>query len=204
MAGDLNPGEAIREEKIADQLNLSRTPVREALRQLAAEGHIDISHNRGATVVSEDIDQLFELRILLEGYAAGVAAERITLEELDRLRAVQQRFDDVLHDVSIERGELAKLNLAFHGAIRAACRNARLEAFIRSLTSVSLAHATFGSYTVEQLDRSRSQHWQLIEALERHDRPLAEMAMRVHISGARYAVAHDVKVTRSPTRGAQA
>ena len=110
-SGVISPGEWLREYAVASSLGLSRTPVREALRALAAEGIVELEHNRGARVIawtSEDIDEVYRLRALLEGFGATLAARHATTEanitaarrdlDRDRGRAGVDRVVDQLLD----------------------------------------------------------------------------------------------------------
>ena len=123
------------EEQLAERLGVSRTPVRQALTMLEAEGLVEIAPNRGATVCSfsiEDVWDIYDLRAVLEGHAARRAAGRIERRELARLRelagemeGLPGRFDD--HEEEIRA--LVALNQEFHGTIVHASRNRRLENF---------------------------------------------------------------------------
>src|SRR5712691_6146739 len=89
LDGRLQPGERLKEERLARELGISRTPVREALLILQGEGLVEASPNRGATVRThdaDDLDDLYQLRALLEGFATRRAAARVTDEALERLR----------------------------------------------------------------------------------------------------------------------
>ncbi|WP_104126641.1 GntR family transcriptional regulator [Cryobacterium sp. Y57] len=192
---DLSAGDRLTETSLADELNVSRTPVREALRRLSAEGYVDLSKNKGATVATfdEDLDQLFELRILLEGFTAGLASQAATVDEVRNLKEIQSRFESAIEEQGDDvRLRVSRINIEFHNAILTAAKNKRLENFVSSLTSASLLRSTFELYSLDQLRRSASQHQQLIDAIEHRDRSLAEMAMRVHISGAKYLFNRDL------------
>src|ERR1700682_3154662 len=98
LEGRLEPGARLKEEELARELGISRTPVREALLMLQAEGLIETVPNRGAVVRTHDADDLidlYQLRALLEGYAARQAAARVSDEELDLLRESCDRFDAI-------------------------------------------------------------------------------------------------------------
>src|SRR5688572_21943948 len=108
--GRLNPGQRLKEEELARELGISRTPVREALLMLQAEGLIDAAPNRGATVRShsaEDLDDLYKLRAVLEGYATRRAATRLADGAIAGLRESCKRFNGLLDD-GAEMGELVK------------------------------------------------------------------------------------------------
>src|SRR5438067_4229529 len=97
--GRLPPGQRLKEEELARELGISRTPVREALLVLQTEGLVDAAPNRGAVVRShdgDDLEDLYQLRALLEGYAARRAAANITVASLADLRASCERFESVM------------------------------------------------------------------------------------------------------------
>src|SRR5437867_8366947 len=98
LDGRLEPGRRLKEEELARELGISRTPVREALLVLQAEGLVDAAPNRGAVVRAHDavdLDDLYQLRALLEGYAARRAASRITLNQIASLWASCDGFDTI-------------------------------------------------------------------------------------------------------------
>lgn len=195
-SGRFEPGDRLTEHALAEELQVSRTPVREALRELSASGYVRIEKNRGAVVANydDDLEELFQLRGLLEGFAAGLAAERMTDEEIQELVGIQGRYVEVIEsDAQDLRSQAARINREFHRLIYAAARNSRLEHFVEMVTSMGLARSTFSRYSLQQMRRSASQHEQLIEAILRRDRRLAEMAMRVHIGAAEYLMRSDAR-----------
>src|SRR5947208_1421868 len=109
LNGEYAPGERLGEMDLADKLGLSRTPVREALRRLAAEGLVDVTTNKGAKVVDYpkgDLDHIFQIRAHVEGLAARAAAESASPADIDRLdhiattlkaHAEARRLDRVYH-----------------------------------------------------------------------------------------------------------
>src|SRR5216683_3073383 len=117
LDGRLEPGSRLKEEELARELGISRTPVREALLILQAEGLVDAAPNRGAVVRShdaDDLEDLYQLRALLEGYAARRAAANISEAAVAGLRASCERFESLIEsDVQ----ELVKENLLFHNVI---------------------------------------------------------------------------------------
>lgn len=206
LDGEYSAGERLTESRVVQALGVSRTPVREALQRLAAEGLVQLHPNRGATVAEieeKDLEELFSLRILLEGFAAGLAAENATPEDILELRRIQDAFASAASNPSDEsRALCSKINLEFHETLLRIADNQRLTTMVSSLSTVSLARTTFATYSESQLQRSVNQHDQIIEAVEHGDRNLAEMAMRVHINGARYAMVGELRTPpqRSPQR----
>ena len=121
-SGTVVPGEWLREHAVATSLGLSRTPVREALRLLAAEGVVELVQNRGARVVDwspEDIDEAYRLRALIEGYGAGLAARRADEACIAELRALQDRYERALASDD-SAATPAQCNDDFHAAVLAA------------------------------------------------------------------------------------
>ena len=186
--GRLAPGEWLREGALADGLGLSRTPVREALRVLAAEGLVELVHNRGARVVrwtAEDVEETYRLRALLEGEAASLAARRATLEHvavLERTCAAHER------SVADRRPavEQAACNDAFHAAVLEAAGSPRLLALHAIVTSAPLVARVLSGYDDVALQRSVLAHRDVLMAVRERDEALAAAAMRAHILAARH------------------
>lgn len=187
-SGELAPGTWLREATVAAELGFSRTPVREALRSLAAEGLVELVHNRGARVVPwspADVDETYRLRALLEGEAAGLAARRATAEHVAAMARAQERYER-----SIEAGaptvERAGCNDAFHAAVVTASGSSRLPVLLAVVTSAALVARVIGTYGPDDLRRSVLQHRDVLTAVQKRDEALAVAAMRSHILAARY------------------
>jgi DNA-binding GntR family transcriptional regulator len=187
LTGEYGPDERLIEEQLADRLGVSRTPVRQALTMLEAEGLVEITPNRGATVCSfsvDDVWDIYDLRAVLEGHAARRAAGRIENGELERLRELAGemerlpgRFDD--HEEEIRA--LVALNQEFHGTIVEASRNRRLERLINRTVEIPLMFKAFFWYTPHERTISNHYHRQILEALENGDADRAEIIMREHV-----------------------
>jgi DNA-binding GntR family transcriptional regulator len=185
--GRLPPGRRLKEEELARELGISRTPVREALLMLHAEGLVDATPNRGAAVRShsaEDLDDLYQLRALLEGYASRRAATRLADEAIRGLRESCARFDSLL-DTHAEMSELVQENLVFHQTILEAAGSARLAAMVRQVTELPLVYRSYIWYSPEQRRISAHYHLQITRALEARDAERAELVMKEHIFEAR-------------------
>ena len=140
VSGQLKPGERLPEARLADELKISRTPIREALRQLQAEGLVDAPRNRGARVrvySLDDLDDMYQLRALLEGFAARSAASRMTPAQLDELRDASERFDALSAESDIDA--LLKVNDRFHEIILVAAANPMLDGILRQVTTIPRA-----------------------------------------------------------------
>lgn len=144
MDGRLAPGQRLKEEELARELGISRTPVREALLILQTDGLVEASPNRGATVRSYDLDDLgdlYMLRAALEGVAARLAAERATPRELAKLRRSCDRFDAVAGEGSLN--DLVRENLVFHDAILDIAGNDRIAQLVRGVTELPLVYKSY-------------------------------------------------------------
>jgi len=192
--GRLEPGRRLKEEELARELGISRTPVREALLMLQAEGLVDASPNRGATVRShtaEGLDDLYQLRALLEGYAARRAAGRLTEQGLADLRASCGRFETLLEKEETELRELVRENMVFHEAILQGAGSGRLASMVRKVIELPLVYRSYIWYSPEQQRISGHYHQQITNALEARDAERAELVMKEHIFEARdHLLAH--------------
>jgi len=177
---------SILEGQLAERLELSRTPVRQALTMLEAEGLVDIAPNKRAVVCSfsiEDIWDIYDLHAVLEGHAARRVAARIRAGEFTRLREVAEAMEEVsperFADYQEESRWLVATNQEFHGTIVTASRNGRLENFIRRTVEVPLMFRNFFRYGERAV--SNHYHRQILKALEEGDGERAEIIMPEHV-----------------------
>jgi DNA-binding GntR family transcriptional regulator len=186
LSGMYPAGFRIREEDVAARIGTSRTPVREALRRLHAEGLIDLPANRGAIVADSAIhklDDLFEVRALLEGYGAERAATRRSDADLAGMRALCDQMEELAAKEAF--GELTTVNVTFHRSIQAAAGIEALIGMLPGLMVTPLVRETFRHYRHEELARSMSQHRELVSALERGDGAWAKAVMCAHLYAAK-------------------
>ena len=199
LDGRLEPGSRLKEEELARDLGISRTPVREALLVLQAEGLTETTPNRGAVVRAHDgadLVDLYQLRALLEGYAARQAAVRVSDEEIELLRESCDRFDAIAGD---DIRELVGENLLFHRAIHAAAGSARLTWMLRRVIELPLVYKSYVWYSPDQKRISAHYHRQITKALSVRDAERAELVMREHIFEARdLLVAHVQDEAKGP------
>ena len=200
LDGSLRPGSRLKEEQLARKLGISRTPIREALLVLQSDGLIETTPNRGATVRSyapADLDELYQLRALLEGHAARVAANHIGPDELVTLQESCERFDG-LRDVGDIEALVAE-NQLFHETILHSTGSARLLEMVRKVVEVPLVHRSFLWYSDEQRLISGHYHRQLASALEARNTERAESIMKAHVQEARdFLVAEAAKSPPTP------
>jgi DNA-binding GntR family transcriptional regulator len=194
LDGTLAPGSRLKEKKLVEDCGVSRTPVRDALRRLAAQGYVSIQPNQGAQVRSwstEDLDELFALRALLEGYAAKRAAKLITAEGLNRLENVVSQMNAILTTEMPDEEKIEKfllLNRAVHEPIWEASGSKRLISMLSTLVEQALVVHTVKYFNMERIATSHRHHEDLLMALKAGDESWAESIMTSHICAARREV----------------
>lgn len=192
LLGRYAAAERITEHEIAQAAGVSRTPVREALRRLHAEGLVEFAPNQGAVVTAwtdADSDEIFDLRALLESYGAQRAAQRATPEQIDELRVLAQRQVRLSQQSAEHNLELiGDVNGQFHRKLHEAAGSARLVKVLTSLIEAPLIMKTISKYTAEDLARSAAHHLEIVQAIEARDGQWAASVMRSHILAARGAL----------------
>lgn len=190
IEGRYAPGDRITEADIAEKAEVSRTPVREALRRLEAEGLIRFVPNQGAFVSSwgdDVVEETFELRALLEGYAAKLCALRSDEAQQKQLRKLAER--QLKESESRKQGYLKRitdLNEEFHQVIMDAADSEQLRSMLGLLNNAPLVFQTFRDYSKADLIRSAHHHLELVEAIEAHDSEWAASVMRSHLVAAKW------------------
>lgn len=202
-SGELSPGSWLREESLAASIGVSRTPLREALRKLSAEGLVSLQRNRGAQVVAWDREQIIEiygLRAIVEGYVAAVAAQKISAETLAKLESNLAEYERAIAEGGAGAPQrAAELNNEFHALVLDATANDSLIYLCNGVLGLPLVRRTFLRYTARDLARSVEHHRQLVEAFRRRDSETAEMVMKVHIRAAQHAaVDHETDAPAPP------
>ncbi|TDD79871.1 GntR family transcriptional regulator [Actinomadura darangshiensis] len=186
LSGTAEAGSRLGEAELAETLGLSRTPVREALQRLGSDGLVEVLPHRGARVVQwtrEDLEEIFELRSLLEPYAAARAAKLAPPQNV--LDDLHEQCDAMERAVSEgDFGRVAQLNSAFHASLIEASGNRRLPAMLTSVMHAPLIVGTFRRYDADEMSRSMNHHRELVAALAAGDPAWAESVMRAHIRAA--------------------
>lgn len=210
LAGAVLPGERLNEEQLSAAIGVSRTPVRDALRRLEAEYFVSIRANRGARVSGwddADVEDLFQLRAILEGFAARLAAQRSTPEHVSDLRKQIEAIDRALRAKPNPDLDLfLQANARFHQIICGASENARLSDMITSLVAQAVVVRTANVYSKTELGRSNAHHREMADAIEARDGELAESVMKTHIlsagkafkKGRKPPAAHDAILGQRP------
>lgn len=182
--GRLKPGERVRETALAEELGISRTPIREALQRLARDGLVQLDARSGARVAELSlaaIQELYDLREILEGSTARLAALGATANDLQRLDAILEKEAAHLGDPPA----LAKLNKLYHRTLCEAANNRYLTSAVAtfSTTLLLLGPTTLAAH--HRADESHREHRLIVEAIVKGDADGAEALMRGHIHRAR-------------------
>jgi DNA-binding GntR family transcriptional regulator len=182
----LRPGEALREAAIADQLGVSKTPIREAIMRLEKEGLVETASFKGAVVTGysrRDLEEIYELRALLEGAAARTAAQRASAQTLDELAGILAR-SRALRDAG-RLTDLASLLGEFDVVIYAQVTNARIAALIDNMRAHLGRIGKLTEAIPGRVEASVEEHARIVDAIARRDGEEAERFMRVHIASVR-------------------
>lgn len=183
--GTFSPGERLMEIQLADEMGVSRTPVREAIRKLELEGFVVMIPRRGTYVADisiKDITEIYEIRTSLDVLAAGLAAERITDEELETLNSYLVELGKNVPTMNMDK--IVELDTAFHNVLYTASRNERLVSIINNLreqlTGIRGRSMSYPGRLVETMDEHRA----LVDSIAARDVERAQRAARVHIENA--------------------
>ena len=192
LRGELAAGAHLGEVELAERLGVSRTPVREALSRLAAEGLVEVHPHRGARVVSfsaQDLDGIFDVRLALEPRATGRAAARITDADLDALDDLARRMLAVgAPGPDQDLDALVPLNRDFHARLLDVADAPALAAALGNVVHTPVVLRTFHTYDAASLARSLAHHAEIAAALRAGDADWAAAVMRSHLGNARAAM----------------
>lgn len=180
--GRLEPGARINEAEVAERFRVSRTPLREALKVLAAEGMVELKPHRGARVVNLTTSDLvcgFQLIGALEGLAGELAAERITEDELDAIRGYQDEMNEAFATNDLAR--YAHANQATHEAILAASRNPMLQKQYRAVSGLLVASRYRANLSRDRWAHALKEHEVILAFLELRQGTQLGAVLRAHL-----------------------
>jgi DNA-binding GntR family transcriptional regulator len=197
VAGEYPPGSPLRQEALAEEFSVSRTPIREALRLLEVRGVVQHRPNQGAIVLApnaQDIRDAYQVRAELEGLAISLAVEWITDDQIERMRRAQKRFAetvDKLIAARLSKGKTHSKNVPnwiesndeFHGVVIEASGNRRLKLVIQDLHLGFTRNIMLSALMMDgrRMRENVSQHEAILSAICRHDSIEARKAMTHHI-----------------------
>lgn len=188
VEGDFEPGQRLTEEYLAAKFHMSRTPIREAMRQLEAEGLL-MTQGRGMAVKEftvDEIKEIYDLRALLEGHAAERAAIRATTDQVEELHRINQAMSTVVAPTKKvlskdEVGQIMQVNQHIHATIMRLGQNGYLAQFVEKTMVLPLIFRSFYWRTGEEIIRSLDDHAVIISAIASQDPHRARAAMAEHI-----------------------
>jgi DNA-binding GntR family transcriptional regulator len=189
FAGELAPGSFLDEVRLAEQLEISRTPLREALKVLTAEGLVRHEPRRGCfvnQVTERDLDEIFPVIALLEGRCAFEAAQHATEDDLQSLQALHDKL--ARHAKARRIDDYYATNYAIHEAIIALADNRWLAGVIADLRKILKLARQQQLHAPGRLEQSLSEHLAVFAALQARDPEGAEAAMRTHLLRQREAL----------------
>lgn len=184
IKGTYKDGERLVEPKLAEMLGISRTPIREALRQLENEGFVEIVPRKGAVVKEltlKDIDDLYAIKANLEGLAAKQATENISEKAIEKLNNINEKFYKISSGKTNIIEEYLKYNLDFHNTFIVLSKNHKL---VEVLKGLDKNFQRLKSILVSKSDRAeeaKKEHDEIIKAFSTKDPDLAEKTVRWHI-----------------------
>lgn len=183
--GKYEPGDSLVETKLAEELGVSRTPVREAIRQLELEGLVTYIPNKGVYVTGiseQDIKDIYTIRSLVEGLAVKWAIERIQPKQLEELEEIVELME--YYTVKGDMEQVTKLDTRFHDVIYDACNSKVLKNTLRNLLRY-IRRARLSSLRVpKRAHQALEEHKQILDAFKSHDPERGERLMIEHISHA--------------------
>jgi DNA-binding GntR family transcriptional regulator len=186
VRGEILEGEQLRQDAIAQEFQVSRIPVREALRQLEAEGVITIVPHRGAVVSllsCDEIEELFEMRAVLETEVLRVSIPNLTEADFARAEEVLATYDAALRDEG-DVGEWGRLNTIFHSILYNGARRPQFMAVIRNINYNGERYIRLQLYLTRAVERAREEHRMLLDLCRKRDVEAACELLARHIRDA--------------------
>src|SRR5215469_410725 len=183
IRGEIAEGTQLRQDAIATQYHVSRIPVREALRQLDAEGLIAIVPNRGAIVPAlspDDIEELFSIRALLEPEVLKLSIPHLTEEDFSEAAAVLRKYvSELRRDDHVSTW--GRLNWQFHSILYSRANQPRFMAIIRNVNNSGERYTRLQLYLTHGMQRANEEHHQILELCRQREIAAASKLLREHI-----------------------
>lgn len=198
VSGILKPGERLMEIQLAEELGVSRTPVREAIRKLELEGFVIMIPRRGTYVADlsiKDINEVYEVRTSLDVLAAGLAAERITEEELEQMERLLVQIGEYIDNGDMDK--IVEADSLFHDILYRASRNDRLVGIINNLREQLTRFRSMSMSYPGRLKNTLEEHSRLVEAIAQRDPELAQQRAVEHMENAEQTLLNDLNERRN-------
>lgn len=196
-AGELVSGDPVREEVVADQTRVSRTPVREAFRILVGDGWLEAKQNQGVRVTTWDarqVRELFDARALIEPYLLGIAAPRLSRSDLDQLTDLAENVAAVTGNSAGDATRRQEANDRFHSLLVERAEQKVLADLLNKMRNIPLGKRTIVAYSDKERLRSNDQHFEIIEAIRDGDVALGQAIMRAHLLHGKHAALRTLRV----------
>jgi len=179
LNGQLKPGEKVAEPELAERFGISRTPIREAFRQLESEGYLTVIPRKGAVVTDlseREVEEFYSIKSILEGYAARVAAEKMSTKDHERLEAINARLKQLADEGDVK--SFFRVHDEFHELFIRAAGNDKLFDLIgqmlRKFNRLRMASLALPG----RMDLSVQEHMKILDAFRRHDGETADNLVR--------------------------
>jgi len=188
ISGLYKPGDKLREKDICEELNVSRTPLREAFRILQSEGLLTYSSHQGVMVTPvslEDIENLWEIRFALEVMAAEKAVDNMTEQDIIELLDIQKQFEALEPKDKIN---IIRTNSNLHMHIIKAAKNDRLEKIIKDIWTQIQVFQSISFVTAGRFEKSCIEHRELVSAIMKKDKQLVSSHMLYHLTKGKEAM----------------
>ncbi len=179
LKGTLKPGERVSEPDLAERFGISRTPIREAFRQLESEGYLQVVPRKGAVVASlseRDIEEFYAIKIILEGFAAKMAAEKLTDKDIERLESINERLQKMADEGDVKK--FFRVHNEFHEVFIKAAGNEKLYEMINQLVMKFKRLRLASLSQPGRMEGSVEEHRNMIQAFKKHDGDSADGLVR--------------------------
>jgi DNA-binding GntR family transcriptional regulator len=198
LHGEFPPGSRLGEVELAERLGVSRTPVREALTRLAAEGMVDVVPNRGARVSSwslTELEAVFDLRATLEPRVTALAVPRADADDIAELESLALEMAEIGRPgPEQDLDALVQLNHAFHGRLVTLADSPALATALAGAVHAPIVLRNFHTYDDASLRRSLAHHIEIVAAFQARDPDWAAAVMTAHIRNARAVMVRAAEV----------
>lgn len=198
VSGRLKPGERVPEQEIAESFGISRTPIREAFRQLESEGFISVTPRKGAVVspiTDQDVREFYAIKSLLEGFAAKTACVKLTQKDIKKLESLNSQMERCAEKVDVKG--FFKLDNQFHDTFLRSCGNEKLCALVHQLVQQFERFRITALSLPGRMADSVRQHNEIIEAFKNSDMNLVESLVRANAERGRDVLVEEITKEKS-------